>query len=97
MANSNDNNNPTDLGFIEESEYVLKDTYFPCKVGGKPAWLELKNLPNSEEIKCPKCYAPRVFLCQIYAPIEERDDCYHRTIYIFICKNESCNEINSAT
>lgn len=83
--------NNVDLGFIEESPgWKLQSRFFPSKVGGKPAWLDLQNIPEKTELKCSKCTKPSVLLCQIYAPIDNIDECFHRTIYIFMCKNETC-------
>lgn len=81
-----------DLGFAEKvgSLWLLKSNYFPSKVGGKPSWLDLKALPHDDELQCKKCGKPMIFLCQIYAPIEENVSCFHRTIFVFICRNDSC-------
>lgn len=38
----------------------------------------------------PGAYAASRFLPQLYCPIEERDDCFHRTIYVFCCNEQSC-------
>lgn len=55
-----------DLGFAEECEpWLLTNTYFPSKIGGRPAWLDLENLPKPDEIKCLKCSESLVFLCQV--------------------------------
>lgn len=54
-----------DLGFIEELNSVLTSKDFPSKVGGTPAWLELENLPEINELKCKQCDDPCVFLCQV--------------------------------
>lgn len=35
-------------------------------------------------------------LFQVYAPYEESDECFHRTIFIFICRNGSCCQANSS-
>lgn len=86
-----------DLGFAEECEsWLLTNRYFPSKIGGKPAWLDLENLPKSEELNCSKCGNKKVFLCQIYAPIESKEDCFHRTIFVFICRTEDCYQANSS-
>lgn len=80
-----------DLGFLEKIDpCLLKSHYFPSKVGGKPAWLNLKQLPTTEELQCNVCNQPMSFLCQVYAPKEEKDSCFHRTIFLFICRNVSC-------
>lgn len=106
-----------DLGFAEECEpWLVTNTYFPSKIGGRPAWLNLENLPLPDEMKCSKCGESMVFLCQVrafaletqrfksefsiliptkvYASLEIRDDCFHRTIYVFICRSSSCWEVN---
>ncbi|XP_050342266.1 programmed cell death protein 2 [Nymphalis io] len=84
-----------DIGFVEEkSNWLLHPKFFPSKVGGKPAWLDLKNIPNPTEISCKKCNEPLTFLCQVYAPYEENNNCFHRTIFLFICRNSSCCQTN---
>ncbi|KAI4479058.1 hypothetical protein M0802_014461 [Mischocyttarus mexicanus] len=86
---------PVDLGFVEKCEsWQLESRFFPSKVGGRPAWLDLKNIPKKEDLECEYCKNPCVFLCQIYAPYEEDDDAFHRILYVFICKDPSCCKIN---
>ncbi|XP_076257323.1 zinc finger protein RP-8 [Rhynchophorus ferrugineus] len=92
-----------ELGFLEECEsWKLESRMFPSKVGGKPAWLSLKTLPSAEQLKCNKCNCTMVFLCQIYAPYEDCDENtdiwinnFHRTVYVFICRNSNCNDRNT--
>ncbi|CAH2233969.1 programmed cell death protein 2 [Pararge aegeria] len=86
-----------DIGFLEEKcNWLLHPRFFPSKVGGKPAWLDLKNVPDFAKLTCKKCEEPLIFLCQVYAPFEESDDCFHRTIFIFVCQKGSCCKTNSA-
>lgn len=76
-----------DLHSTAESS-SLTSRFFPSKVGGKPAWLDLKHIPEASELACLKCNIPLVFLCQLYAPINEsefRGSCFHRTLYVFYC------------
>ncbi|XP_008187026.1 programmed cell death protein 2 [Acyrthosiphon pisum] len=80
------------LGTIDEhsttESFSLTSRFFPSKVGGKPAWLDLKHIPEASELACLKCNIPLVFLCQLYAPIDEpefRGSCFHRTLYVFYC------------
>ncbi|EDS36241.1 pcdc2/rp-8 [Culex quinquefasciatus] len=55
-----------DLGFLEPcEEWLLANKFFRSKVGGKPAWLELKKLPAAKDLLCGVCGEPCVFLCQI--------------------------------
>lgn len=57
---------PVDIGFLEEKEnWLLHPRFFPSKVGGKPAWLDLKNLPSPKDLTCKKCNDPLIFLCQV--------------------------------
>jgi hypothetical protein len=63
----------------------MRSPFFPCKVGGKPAWLDFSRTPLSAgcelpddsepriELKCDSCKAQLMFLLQIYAPISETD------------------------
>lgn len=91
--------NQVELGFLEETEpWRLESYLFPSKIGGKPAWLSLENLPTNENLKCKKCKNPTMFLCQLYAPFEENESIspqqltenFHRTLFVFICRNGEC-------
>ncbi|XP_055626312.1 programmed cell death protein 2 [Toxorhynchites rutilus septentrionalis] len=84
-----------DLGFIESIEpWLLYSNYFPSKVGGTPSWLELGNIPCAKDLLCDSCNEPCSFLCQVYAPLEEKPNCFHRTLFVFVCLNASCYEPN---
>lgn len=86
-----------DLGFPEKCEpWELESRLFPSKLGGKPAWLDLKNLPKPEDLQCEVCKQQMCFLCQIYAPYEDDDDNFHRTIFVFVCRKPECCRPNSA-
>lgn len=55
-----------DIGFLEEkSNWLLHPRFFPSKIGGKPAWLDLKNLPNPVELTCKLCNEILIFLGQV--------------------------------
>lgn len=80
-----------EIGYLEKCDsWKLESRFFPCKVGGKPAWLDLKNL--SVNLTCQCCGKPCVFLCQIYAPVSGHSD--HRMVYIFICRDPQCCKTN---
>lgn len=86
-----------DLGFLEEIEpWLLTNRFFPSKVGGKPAWLDLANIPAVDQTKCPTCAETMVFLCQVYAPSDKHEHAFHRTIFLFVCKTGTCWVPNSA-
>jgi pre-rRNA-processing protein TSR4 len=72
------------LGFPEKPK---KDDFdfenFPSKLGGIPVWL----LPPDIDLKCLSCSNFMTFLIQIYCPLENMKHCFHRSLYIFFCKN----------
>ncbi|KAH8394626.1 hypothetical protein KR222_000301, partial [Zaprionus bogoriensis] len=86
-----------ELGYAEEPDDPgwLSNRYFPSKLGGRPAWLELEALPTTSQLQCKKCQAPQTFLCQLYAAYEEVFN-FHRTIYVFVCRNAACQQPNNA-
>lgn len=84
-----------DLGFAQPIDpklrWKLKNKFFPSKIGGKPAFLALKGLPKNNTFKCVKCDQMMRFLVQIYAPIDDIDNAFHRTLYVFCCPNDDCS------
>lgn len=77
------------LSFLDEAEsWQLSSHFFPSKVGGRPAWLALKHLPTG--LTCAECNKPLTFLLQIYSPISDQADAFHRTVFVFFCKNNAC-------
>lgn len=95
-----------ELGFMEDAESWRLESYlFPSKIGGKPAWLDLKYLPTPEDLQCKICKNPMIFLCQLYAPLEENMDIspnqlennFHRTLFVFICRNSKCCSRNNSS
>ncbi|XP_035220619.1 programmed cell death protein 2-like [Stegodyphus dumicola] len=82
-----------ELGFADKrASWKLSSKYFPSKIGGKPAWLRLKDLPNPADLLCKKCEKPLAFLLQVYAPVAEKEDTFHRTIFVFMCLNGKCHQ-----
>jgi len=90
-----------DLGFFngdykpwdlekEFKDFELESRYFPSKVGGNPAWLDLANLPKPTELQCRVCGAPSKFLLQVYSPDQETSSGFHRALFVFICTNSEC-------
>ncbi|KAL3868880.1 hypothetical protein ACJMK2_041636 [Sinanodonta woodiana] len=80
-----------ELGFVEErEELLLKSSFFPSKVGGKPAWLSLKPIPSPEQLSCKLCGETTIFLIQTYTPRDYTFSAYHRTLFIFVCRNPAC-------
>lgn len=55
-----------DLGFLDKCEpWLLTNKYFPSKVGGLPAWLELDSIPSNDCLRCSVCSETMLFLCQV--------------------------------
>lgn len=87
------------LGFAEEigNEAVhrlqMTSAFFPSKIGGIPAWLNLQDLPDSSRLLCKICQKPMIFLLQVYAPLSD-DRSFHRTIFVFCCKDGKCHSQN---
>ena len=87
-----------DLGFVEKVDdpALLTSRHFPSKVGGRPAWLELSLLPAPEQLACRHCGKPTVFLLQLYAPLDcNHPHAYHRTLYVFMCRDAGCHSNGS--
>jgi len=87
-----------ELGYIspETDRKLLHSAYFPSKIGGRPSWLHLSSLPPPESLLCNVCGKPTIFLMQIYAPIEDEASCFHRTFFLFICRDPACSTTNDA-
>lgn len=84
--NESDVENDWMLGFVEAP---LRNTdllrhQFPSKVGGRPAWLDPINLPSHDELCCEKTGKLMRFLLQVYAPVDENQEAFHRSLFVFI-------------
>ncbi|CAH1970636.1 unnamed protein product [Acanthoscelides obtectus] len=89
-----------ELGYLEEQceSWKLQSRFFPSKVGGKPAWVRLDSVPDADQLQCRKCGDPTIFLLQLYAPFDGRAHIpaesvtknFHRSLFVFICKNPDC-------
>lgn len=83
-----------ELGFVEEVEdpEELTSPFFPSKVGGKPAWLDLMRVPSVDTLSCSKCGKPLISLLQIQSsPSSSCDDDHHRTLFLFLCTDSKCH------
>ena len=83
-----------ELGFLEKCDdpAELTAASFPSKVGGKPIWLDPVCLPPTERVLCKQCQKPCVLLLQIYAPLTDDPASYHRTLYVFVCRDPVCHK-----
>jgi len=76
------------VGFAENPKKADFDIEnFPSKIGGLPVWLIPPEDVNPLFFKCNTCSKFLYFLLQIYCPLEENKNSFHRTIYIFFCKD----------
>ena len=91
--------NCVELGFVEEVDNPvrLSSPFFPSKVGGKPAWLARGGLPDSKTLQCKCCNKPLIFLLQVYVPSEQEETTFHRTVFVFCCRDGACYEANGNT
>ena len=59
------------LGFLESPVHPgeMLRSHFPCKAGGKPAWLNPRDIPAPEATCCGNCHQPLRFLLQVQLPL----------------------------
>ena len=87
LSSSNNKNDPVQLGFAEEpkkGDFDLKN--FPSKIGGLPVWLLPLSNNISETFFICSCGENLSFLLQLYCPLEDKDNSFHRMIYVFFCQ-----------
>ncbi len=60
------------------------------KVGGKPIWLNPRDLPSRAMLDCASCQDPLIFILQIYCPLDEPVEAFHRVLYVFACRKPRC-------
>uniref|UniRef100_A0A1I8HNU9 PDCD2_C domain-containing protein n=2 Tax=Macrostomum lignano TaxID=282301 RepID=A0A1I8HNU9_9PLAT len=100
--------NPLEIGCVDEAAstepHKLLSHLFPSKIGGKPAWLALDQLPGEAQLRCCICSNRMTFLMQVYCPIESSvsatasdnadnntdNDTFHRCLFFFMCSNGGC-------
>ena len=59
-------------------------------IGGRPRWLNPMSIPSAKQMECEACAMPLTFLVQIYCPLDEIPDAFHRSLYVFCCRNPDC-------
>ncbi|CAG0902122.1 unnamed protein product [Cyprideis torosa] len=74
--------------------WSLRSKFFPCKLGGPPAWLALSRLPSPASMACQHCDDPTLFLTQLYSPIDSDPSAFHRTLFVFVCPKPKCSRPN---
>eukprot|EP00929_Paragymnodinium_shiwhaense_P054757 TRINITY_DN27442_c0_g2_i1.p1 TRINITY_DN27442_c0_g2~~TRINITY_DN27442_c0_g2_i1.p1 ORF type:complete len:475 (-),score=133.97 TRINITY_DN27442_c0_g2_i1:153-1577(-) len=87
------------VGYLEDPPASAKErkllhrSNFPSKLGGKPAWLVPRGLP---EVSCKQCSRPMRFLMQVYASRGEQEPgAFHRAVFLFVCTNCQPNEVRA--
>ena len=88
------------LGFVETIPPELQgkllfqdpdwDEWDGGKVGGKPIWLNPRDLPSRALLDCASCQGPLSFILQIYCPLDEPAEAFHRVLYVFACRKPRC-------
>ncbi|KAF2357710.1 Zinc finger MYND-type [Trinorchestia longiramus] len=89
------------LGFLEEAEpWMLRSKFFPSKVGGQPAWLALDNIPSVQRLSYDYLlnleHQYFVILERVYSLNLEHGYSFHRTIFLFVCRDGRCCQPNSS-
>jgi pre-rRNA-processing protein TSR4 len=82
------------VGFVEpmpeghaekrRAKQAMQRQHFPCKVGGRPAWLDPVDVPTATQLKCLYTREPLDFLMQIYAPVDDEPNAFHRSVFVFV-------------
>ncbi|KAL3942447.1 MAG: hypothetical protein SGBAC_003370 [Bacillariaceae sp.] len=100
-AGDSDSNTAVQLGFsiaLEDDEHrsliAHKSPQWQAwdggQIGGRPSWLQPKDIPLSG-MQCAVCSKTLVFVCQIYAPVDEvTPEAFHRSLYLFACASKEC-------
>lgn len=60
------------------------------KVGGKPVWLNPLTVPTTAQLACAECSHALAFLVQIYCPLDDEPDAFHRSLFVFVCRQPGC-------
>ncbi|KAJ1984044.1 hypothetical protein H4R34_000906 [Dimargaris verticillata] len=82
---------PIQLGYAEKPDEWFFQDAFPSKIGGKPVWLVPTMPLKSEQATCGECSRPMALLLQLYTPEDNPKEAFHRTVYIFCCKDGACH------
>lgn len=92
-----------ELGFICDEPVALDAKPLHCEpdwtkwdggqVGGRPSWLipSVSGIPSTEQLQCSECSCALSFLLQIYCPLDDQQDAFHRTLYVFVCRSSGCS------
>ncbi|GMF11902.1 unnamed protein product [Phytophthora lilii] len=89
-----------ELGFICDEPAAVDAKPLHCepdwskwdggRVGGRPSWLG-NGVPSAAQLSCAECGDPLAFLLQIYCPLDDEEDAFHRSLYVFVCRSPGCS------
>ena len=94
-----DDGDDVELGFLDEVSpgedvgHLLagdEDHWDGGKAGGRVSWLPPLPLPATAALTCVCCKSPLLLLTQVYAPVDDVPEAYHRELYVFTCRNHDC-------
>jgi pre-rRNA-processing protein TSR4 len=83
-----------ELGFLDESDEGLLlrssssewvDWDGGLAGGAEPLWLAPPNEPSRSLVVCSRCQHPMTFLVQVYAPLDDFPQAFHRDLCVFFC------------
>lgn len=81
-----------ELGFVCDDPVTVDAKPLHCEpdwtkwdggqIGGRPSWLvpSTSGIPSTEQLQCVECHSPLSFLLQIYCPLDELEDAFHRSL-----------------
>ncbi|KAI8325600.1 hypothetical protein GQ54DRAFT_326946 [Martensiomyces pterosporus] len=84
------------LGYAEPVDDEFLTETFSSKIGGKPKWLDPTRPLTVDKVLCDECQRPMTLLMQLYAPEDEPVEAFHRTLYVFICRNGTCHRSSAS-
>lgn len=117
MTSQKTNSSSVQLGF---SEPLLEDSlrhtiahnsplwkeWDGGKIGGKPSWLNPRDLPTEIPLRCKCCFGQEDecgeilrFVAQLYCPADSETGnkyAFHRSLYVFVCPNSRCSNRNDS-
>ena len=85
--NSEDDEIKKNDGIFHSSDWSVWDGGI---VGGKPCWLNPVKPLSYDDIICNECEEPMIHLLHLYCPLDDPKHAFHRTLYLFCCKNSLC-------
>jgi hypothetical protein len=53
-------------------------------------WLDPVDLPSCESVACACCGNPLSFLLEVYCPLDEPPEAFHRALYVLVCQKPAC-------